>query len=79
MSVVGETLNKNGHSSAHPVKVPECKLSTEFSTLLENGTLSDVILAVGNPDEGIPVREFNAHKAILAGESFNTFRSPKFN
>lgn len=68
VSVVGETINKSGQSNAHPVKVPECKLSNEFSTLLENGTLSDVILAVGNPDEGIPVREFNAHKAILAGK-----------
>lgn len=41
-------------------KVPECRLSDDLGALFDNERFSDVTLAVGG-------REFQAHKAILAG------------
>jgi hypothetical protein len=43
-----------------PVKVPECKLSDDLGSLFERSSFSDVTLCVGG-------REFQAHKAVLAG------------
>ena len=60
VSVVGETINLSGQSACTPVKVPECRLSDDFESLLDNATFSDVTLSVGG-------REFQAHKALLAG------------
>lgn len=44
-------------------KVPECRLSDDLGALFDNERFSDVTLAVGG-------REFQAHKALLAGEYF---------
>ena len=61
VSVVGETINMSGQSSCTPVKVPECRLSDDLGNLFDRSGFSDVMLCVGG-------REFQAHKAILAGE-----------
>lgn len=50
----------SGQSNCTPVKVPECRLSTDLGGLFERSAFSDVILCVAG-------REFQAHKAILAG------------
>jgi len=60
--VVGETVNVTGQSSITPVKVPSCRLSDELGLLFERAAFSDVTLVVGD-------RQFQAHKAILAGTS----------
>lgn len=44
--------------------MPECKLSEDLGNLFDNEKFSDVTLAVGG-------REFQAHKAILAGQFEN--------
>lgn len=41
--------------------MPECKLSEDLGNLFDNEKFSDVTLSVGG-------REFQAHKAILAGK-----------
>ena len=63
MSVVGETVNITGQSSYSPVKVPSCRLSDELGALFESASFSDVALCVGD-------RQFQCHKAILAGTHF---------
>ncbi|XP_060589968.1 speckle-type POZ protein B-like [Ruditapes philippinarum] len=60
VSVVGDTVNVSGQSNCTPVKVPECRLSEDMGSLYERTSFSDVTLCVGG-------REFQAHKAILAG------------
>ena len=57
--MVADAVNATGSSHDYP-HVPECNLSSNLDTLLEQGTFSDVTLAVGD-------KEFPAHKAILAG------------
>ena len=64
VSVVGETVNVSGQSSCTPVKVPSCHLSDDLGALLDQSGFSDVILCVSG-------REFQAHKAILAGGSMD--------
>lgn len=61
VSVVADSVNISGQSNIVQFKVPECKLSEDLGNLFDNERFSDVTLAVGG-------REFQAHKAILAGE-----------
>ena len=58
---MGDTVNVSGQSNCTPVKVPECRLSEEMGSMFERSLFSDVTLCVGG-------REFQAHKATLAGE-----------
>ena len=60
VSVVAESVNISGQSNAVQFKVPDCRLSDDLDGLFESQKFSDVTLAVGG-------REFEAHKAILAG------------
>jgi len=62
VSVVGDTVNVSGQSNCTPVKVPECRLSDDMGSLYERTSFSDVTLCVSG-------REFQAHKAILAGKT----------
>ncbi|CAO1427941.1 unnamed protein product [Diamesa serratosioi] len=61
VSVVADSVNISGQSNIIQFKVPECKLSEDLGNLFDNEKFSDVTLSVGG-------REFQAHKAILAGE-----------
>jgi len=65
VSVVGETVNVTGQSSVTPVKVPGCRLNDELGLLFERAAFSDVTLVVGD-------RQFQAHKAVLAGTPTHT-------
>ena len=58
--MVGDTVNVSGQSNCTPVKVPECRLSEDMGSMFERSLFSDVTLCVGG-------REFQAHKATLAG------------
>lgn len=58
--MVADSVNISGQSNAVQFKVPECRLSDDLGQLFEVQKFSDVTLAVGG-------REFQAHKAILAG------------
>lgn len=60
VSVVADSVNISGQSNIVQFKVPECKLSEDLGNLFDNEKFSDVTLSVGG-------REFQAHKAILAG------------
>lgn len=64
VSVVADSVNISGQSNIIQFKVPECKLSEDLGNLFDNERFSDVTLAVGG-------REFQAHKAILAGKCSN--------
>ena len=61
VSVVGDTINVSGQSNCTPVKVPDCRLSEDLGSLFDRSAFSDVTLCVSG-------REFQAHKAVLAGE-----------
>ena len=63
--MVGETVNVTGQSSITPVKVPSCRLSDELGLLFDRAAFSDVTLVVGD-------RQFQAHKALLAGTNATT-------
>lgn len=58
---MADSVNISGQSNIIQFKVPECKLSEDLGTLFDNEKFSDVTLAVGG-------REFQVHKAILAGK-----------
>lgn len=58
---MADSVNISGQSNIIQFKVPECKLSEDLGNLFDNEKFSDVTLSVGG-------REFQAHKAILAGE-----------
>lgn len=60
ISVVTDSVNISGQTSVSRFKIPECRLSEDFSNLFENAQYSDVILVCGN-------REFKGHKSILSG------------
>lgn len=61
VSVVADSVNISGQSNAIHFKVPDCRLSDDLGILFESQRFSDVTLSVAG-------REFQAHKAILAGE-----------
>lgn len=63
VSVVADSVNISGQSNTIQFKVPECRLSDDLGLLFENQKFSDVTLSVAG-------REFQAHKAILAGKLF---------
>ena len=42
------------------LKVPECRLATDFENLLNDSDFTDCVFSVGGT-------EFKAHKAIVAG------------
>lgn len=65
VSVVADSVNISGQSNAVQFKVPDCKLSDDLGMLFEQQKFSDVTLSVSG-------REFQAHKAILAGEKRTT-------
>jgi speckle-type POZ protein len=71
VSVVADSVNISGQTSVNKFKIPESKLSDDFNHLFENPHFSDVTLSCG-------MKEFKAHKAILAGRfrfvSFVRFR-----
>lgn len=58
---MADSVNVSGQSNVVQFKVPECKLSEDLGNLFDNEKFSDVTLSVGG-------REFQAHKAILAGK-----------
>jgi len=62
VSVVAESINHSGQSSASQFKIPDCRLSDDLGSLFESDKFSDVIL-------GCNGAEFSAHKAILAARS----------
>ncbi len=61
---MADSVNISGQSNVVQFKVPECKLSEDLGNLFDNEKFSDVTLSVGG-------REFQAHKAILAGEFYH--------
>ncbi|XP_046982639.1 protein roadkill [Schistocerca americana] len=66
VSVVADSVNISGQSNAVQFKVPECRLSEDLGSLFDNQRFSDVTLSVSG-------REFQAHKAILAGNAEPVF------
>lgn len=58
---MADSVNISGQSNTIQFKVPECRLPDDLGQLFENQKFSDVTLTVCG-------REFQAHKAILAGE-----------
>jgi speckle-type POZ protein len=62
VSVVADSINHSGQSSASQFRIPDCRLSDDLGGLFESGKFSDVILSVNGA-------EFNAHKSILAARS----------
>jgi len=62
VSVVADSVNVCGQSSAVQFKVSECRLADDLGMLFDSQRYSDVTLAV----EG---KEFRAHKALLAARS----------
>ena len=61
---MADSVNISGQSNTIQFKVPECRLPDDLGSLFENQKFSDVTLTVCG-------REFQAHKAILAGEKLN--------
>ena len=60
--MVADALTMTGSIHDLPL-VPECNLSRHLGSLLETGSLSDVTLVIEE-------KEYKAHKAILAGETW---------
>jgi speckle-type POZ protein len=59
VSVISDSQNVSGQTSATQFKIPDCRLADDLSSLLDDGSFTDVILVTPN-------REFKAHKSILA-------------
>jgi len=62
VSVVQESVNISGQSNMMQLKVPECRLATDFENLLNDSDFTDCVFSVGGT-------EFKAHKAIVAARS----------
>jgi len=62
VSVVQDSVNISGQSNNVQLKVPECKLSEDFSSLLRQEEFTDITFIVDG-------QQFNAHKAIVAARS----------
>jgi hypothetical protein len=60
---VGETTNHVGQMTYLSSKVPDCDLGVNFGELFTDSILSHT----GDVCKGL--KEFKAHKALLAGES----------
>ena len=60
VSVVQDSVNISGQSSVMQLRVPDCKLSIDFASLLNESPFADCTFAVDG-------EEFRAHKAIVAG------------
>lgn len=71
VSVVADSVNISGQSNIVQFKVPECKLSEDLGNLFDNERFSDITLAVDG-------REYQAHKAILAGDCFHNLQDFPF-
>ncbi|CAF1012960.1 unnamed protein product [Didymodactylos carnosus] len=62
VSVVADSVNVCGQTPINLFKVPDCRLSEDFQTLLDNPVYSDVTLVCGH-------KEYKVHKAILSARS----------
>ncbi|KAL6726481.1 hypothetical protein Aduo_008448 [Ancylostoma duodenale] len=67
VSVVAETVNVTGQTSAQQFKVPPCRLSEDLSALFESKQFSDCTLVANCKSNG--PQTFHVHKAILAARS----------
>ncbi|KHJ87117.1 BTB/POZ domain protein [Oesophagostomum dentatum] len=67
VSVVAETVNVTGQTSAQQFKVPPCRLSEDLSALFESKQFSDCTLVANCKSTG--PQTFYVHKAILAARS----------
>lgn len=64
--MVQDSVNISGQNTMNMVKVPDCRLADELGGLWENSRFTDCSLCVAG-------QEFQAHKAILAGEDTLAF------
>lgn len=62
VSVVADTINVTGQSPITQFKLPDCRLSDDFTRMFDDGRFADCTLTVGG-------RDLHAHKAILAARS----------
>ncbi|XP_055329549.1 speckle-type POZ protein-like isoform X2 [Paramacrobiotus metropolitanus] len=62
VSVISDSTNISGVSNITSFKIPDCRLSEDFSSALDNNLFTDVVLVTPN-------REFKAHKSILSCRS----------
>ncbi|VDP10438.1 unnamed protein product [Soboliphyme baturini] len=62
VSVVADTVNITGQSSASQLHIPECRLSDDLGALFESQQFTDCTLFVQG-------KEFRVHKSILAARS----------
>ncbi|CAK8671392.1 speckle-type POZ protein B-like [Clavelina lepadiformis] len=62
VSVVQESVNISGQSNMMQLKVPDCKLSKDLESLLEESHFTDCTFSVKG-------KEYKAHKAIVAARS----------
>lgn len=62
VSVVADSINISGQTPMNSFKIPECRLSDDFQSLLENPVYPDVTLVCGE-------KEFPVHKSILSSRS----------
>ncbi len=63
--MVQDSVNISGQNTMNMVKVPDCRLADELGGLWEHSRFTDCSLCVAG-------QEFQAHKAILAGNVGNT-------
>ncbi len=63
--MVQDSVNISGQNTMNMVKVPDCRLADELGGLWEHSRFTDCSLCVAG-------QEFQAHKAILAGNVGST-------